>query len=239
MSHPARLDAEDPIGEATLEIMADANRYNLWMANIIAPHLGNRVLELGAGIGNMTRCFLGRERVVVSDPDPAYLRVLEERMRVHPSVSVVRVALPDVPASLVDERLDTAVLLNVLEHVKEDVASLEALRRMMVPGGRVVIYVPAMPLLYGTLDRALSHFRRYSAKGLRSVLHEAGLQVEHMRYYNALGAVGWWFNGRIAKKEILSRRQVMLFDRLVPAIAAVEDRIAPPLGQSLLAVAKP
>lgn len=228
----------DPVGEATLEIMAEAGRYNAWMADIIAPHLGNRVLELGAGIGNMTRCFVGKERVVVSDPDPAYLRVLRQRMASHPNVSVTQVALPRVPRELQEERLDTAVLLNVLEHVDEDVASLVALAGTLVPGGRVVIFVPAMPSLYGTLDRALSHFRRYSAGGLTRVLQDAGLRVERMRYYNALGAAGWWFNSRVVKREILPRRQVMLFDRLVPLISAVEDRVAPPRGQSLLAVAR-
>jgi len=235
---PAGPEPGDPIGEATLAIMADAARYNAWMARIITPHLGSRVLELGAGIGNMTPFFFGKERVVASDPDPAYLAFLTRRMAPHPQVTVAKVALPEIPESLAGERLDTAVLLNVLEHVDEDVASLDALRRTLVPGGRVVIYVPAMPVLYGSLDRALSHFRRYSAPGLRDVLTQAGFQVVRMRYYNALGALGWWWNSRIVGRTILPRRQVMLFDRLVPLISAVEDRVTPPWGQSLLAVAK-
>lgn len=233
-----REDVTDPIGEATLRIMSQAPRYHRWIAELIQPYLGQRVLEVGAGIANMTRWLVGGRHVVATDPDPAYLRVLHRRLQDVPDVEVRPLRLPDVDESWRAERLDTAVLLNILEHVDEDVESLTNLAAVLSPGARVVIFVPALPALYGTLDRALSHFRRYSESELRRKLETAGLDVQEMRYCNMLGTIGWWFHSRVTKRDVLPLLQVRLFDLLVPIIARLERMIEPPWGQSLLAVAR-
>ena len=239
MSHlNLRDDVADPIGEATLRIMSRAPRYHRWIAQLIEPYLGDRVLEVGAGVANMTRWLVGDRHVVATDPDPAYLRVLRSRLEGQPNVEVRPLRLPDVDESWKAERLDTAVLLNILEHVDEDVESLVALAAVLTPGARVVIFVPAMPALYGTLDRALSHFRRYSVPELRQKLETAGLEVQLMRYCNMPGIFGWWFHSRITKREILPALQVRLYDFLVPVVSRLERAITPPWGQSLLAVAR-
>ena len=228
----------DPIGEATLEIMSRATRYNRWIAELIAPHLGDRILEVGAGIANMTQWLVPKEYVVATDPDPAYLAVLKDTMSEHRNVAVRSLKLPDVSPSWKDERLDTAILLNVLEHIEEDKESLANLADVLVPGGRVVIFVPAVPALYGTIDKGLSHFRRYSASQLQDTIEQAGLELKHIRYCNFVGMFGWWFYSRIARRKVLPSLQVRLFDLLVPVLSRVEERVTPPVGQSLLAVAE-
>ena len=228
----------DPVGEETLQIMSHAPRYNRWVAHLIQPHLGNRVLEVGAGIANMTPFLLPREYVVATDPDPAYLAVLEEKMRKEGSVAVRSLKLPNLSESWKDEQLDTAVLLNILEHVEEDQESLTNLGRILTPGGRIVIFVPAVPALHGSLDLALSHFRRYSASQLTGMLEKAGLKVQAMRYCNFVGMFGWWFYSRIAKRQVLPSRQVRIFDLMVPILSRIERLIPPPIGQSLLAVGR-
>ena len=230
--------ASDPVGEETLQIMSHAPRYNRWVAQLIQPHLGNRVLEVGAGIANMTPFLLPREYVVATDPDAAYLAVLEERMRNEESVAVRSLKLPNLSESWKDERLDTAVLLNILEHVEEDQESLNNLARILTPGGRVVIFVPAVPALHGSLDIALSHFRRYSASQLTGMLEKAGLTVEEMKYCNFVGMFGWWFYSRVVKRQVLPSRQVKMFDLMVPVLSRLEKLVAPPFGQSLLAVGR-
>ncbi|HSG80661.1 MAG TPA: methyltransferase [Gemmatimonadota bacterium] len=240
MNRPVELDttASDPIGEETLHIMSRAPRYNRWVAQLIQPYLGNRVLEVGAGIANMTPFLLPREYVVATDPDPAYLAVLEQRMQGEETVVVRSLKLPQMTSDWKAERLDTAVLLNILEHVEEDQESLDNLASILMPGGRIVIFVPAVPALHGSLDEGLSHFRRYSARQLRGKLQKAGLEVEELRYCNFVGMFGWWFYSRVIRRNVLPGFQVRLFDLLVPILSRIERVITPPLGQSLLGVAR-
>src|SRR2546426_520680 len=77
MSRPA--EAADQVGAATLERMAAAPRYNRWMFDRLRPWVGRRVLEIGAGIGNMSAFFADRERVVLTDTEPYYLGRLRDR----------------------------------------------------------------------------------------------------------------------------------------------------------------
>jgi SAM-dependent methyltransferase len=235
---PSIKTVADPIGETTLRIMSEAARYNRWIGQLIQPYLGTRILEVGAGIANMTQLLLPGKYVVASDPDPAYLAVLREAMRAHPNVAVRSLKLPRVAPAWATEKLDTAVLLNILEHVEEDVESLENLGKILAPPARVVIFVPAIPRLYGSLDRALGHYRRYSSEELRDKIQQAGLVLEHLRYCNFVGMFGWWFYSRVARRKILPAFQVRIFDRLVPILARFERRWEPFRGQSLLAVAR-
>ncbi|NIR42996.1 MAG: methyltransferase [Gemmatimonadetes bacterium] len=230
--------ASDPIGEETLQIMRHASRYNRWIAELIQPYLGDRVLEVGAGIANMTPFLLPREYVVVTDPDPAYLAVLKQRMGDEPTVVVRSLKLPSISEDWKAERLDTAVLLNILEHVEEDVESLVSLTDILMPGGRIVVFVPAVPALHGSLDRALSHHRRYSKEELWVKLESAGLEVEELRYCNFVGMFGWWFYSRVIRRQVLPALQVRLFDLMVPLLSRLERLVHPPIGQSLLAVAR-
>src|SRR5712671_3535970 len=150
MSPPA--EAADQVGAATLERMAAAPRYNRWMFDRLRPWVGCRVLEIGAGIGNMSAFFADCERVVLTDTESYYLGRLRERFAGRPHVSVAELRLPAVSSGLVAERLDTVVCLNVLEHIEDDRAALRAMHDLLVPGGRLVLLVPSLRVLYGTLD---------------------------------------------------------------------------------------
>jgi len=73
--------------------------------------------------------------------------------------------------------LDTVIALNVIEHIEEDVAAMRSMRDMLVPGGRAIVLVPALPRLYGSLDRELGHARRYTRNALATHMKEAGLRM--------------------------------------------------------------
>jgi SAM-dependent methyltransferase len=218
--------------------MSGAPRYHRWIARLIRPHLGRRILEVGAGIANMTPWLLDGERVFATDPEPEYIEILRKHLGGYPNVSVRALRLPDVAESWRAERLDTVVLVNVLEHVVQDVESLRSLAGALVPGGRVVVFVPAMPVLYGSLDRALGHVRRYRPRELREAFERAGIEVERVRYYNLLGMLGWGFYSRVLRREILPALGVRIFDALVPLLARVEELVPVPIGQSLLVIGR-
>jgi SAM-dependent methyltransferase len=229
----------DQLGAETLEIMSDAPRYNIWQYTRIARFLGRRVCEIGAGIGNMS-ALLTHDRpelLMLTDPDPYYGDVLRRRFLGHPGLRIEALALPEAGVA---ERfgvlgLDTVVALNVIEHIEEDVAAMRSMRDMLIPGGRAIVLVPALPQLYGSLDRELGHARRYTRGTLRASMEQAGLRVEHLSYFNLVGTVGWFVNARLRKVPRIPRGQLRIFDALVPLLR-LEDAIPLPFGQSLIAI---
>ncbi len=230
------MDHADPTGAATLErLAADAPRYNRWLTERVAPWVGRRVLEIGAGIGNMAEFFLDRERLVLAEPDADYRARLSARFAGSSQVAVVPVRLPTVDPGLAAERLDTVICLNVLEHVEADAAALRAMRGVLQPGGRLVILVPALQSIYGTLDSALGHYRRYGARELRDKMAAAGLRLVRLEYFNMAGIPGWWLTGRVLRRTMIPRGSLRLYDALVPLFRL--ERLLPwRLGQSLIAV---
>lgn len=232
----------DAAGAETLEIMAAAPNYNRWQYDVIAPFIGKRVLEVGSGIGNMSDHIIdaGRERVVLTDIDEFYRGRLRDRFASRPEVRVDALMLPDAQAKtqFAGERLDTVVALNVVEHIEDDVGALRTMRDVVHPGGRVVILVPALQAIFGSLDEDLGHFRRYSRRTLADAFRQAGLQLERMFWYNRVGILGWWLNARVRKVRRIPIDQLRAFDRLVPLLRL--ERFVPlPVGQSLIAIGTP
>jgi SAM-dependent methyltransferase len=229
----------DPAGAETLEIMQAAPRYNRWQYDRVAPFLGRRVCEVGSGIGNMSALFLDNapELLVLTDTDPYYREALEQQFAGRQDVVVEELTLPDSTAGdrFQEFRLDTVVALNVIEHIGEDVEALRCIRSMLRPRGRAVILVPALERLFGSLDKALGHHRRYTRRSIRERMRQAGFRVERVFYFNLLGTLGWWLNARVRKVPRIPLAQLRQFDRLVPMLR-MEDLIRLPLGQSVIAV---
>jgi SAM-dependent methyltransferase len=214
--------------------MSRAPNYFAWQSRLVLPHVGRRVVEVGCGIGNFTGMLLDRDLVVAIDVEPACVQRLRER---YPGWANLHVLVCNDVANLGPFAPDSIVCLNVLEHVEDDTAMLRAMASILQPGGNIVLLVPAFAALYGPIDRKLGHYRRYTRRPLLSLAERCGLRVRRMRYVNALGALGWWWNARVFRRERQSAAQIEVFDRLVaPLMSRVEEVVEPPFGQSLLAV---
>lgn len=224
--------------EQDLRILSAASRYSrLLRDELYGPHLGPRVIEVGSGVGNVSSFLLDRDRVVLSDSDPRYVRQLQ---RLYKDWEYVEVQPLDIlrPEGLdgLWGKFDSAVCFNVLEHVEDDRAALANLRRLVVPGGNVLLIVPAHPWLYGALDESVGHFRRYERHELQAKLQEAGFEVVRCLYYNFLAMPGWFLNGRILRRRVFSSFQIHLFDRLT-FLVRWGLKLDLPFGLSLFAVA--
>jgi 2-polyprenyl-3-methyl-5-hydroxy-6-metoxy-1,4-benzoquinol methylase len=201
--------------------------------------LGQRVLEIGAGFGNLTRHLTGRDLVIASDLDPIAVEYLKGAFREHASVEVKSYKFPlgvGAREELGGRRLDTIVICNVLEHIEDDRATLADMFSVLQPGGRLIVLVPALQKLYGTLDVHLRHFRRYEKAELEEKLAAAGFRVEDCRFVNRPGVVGWYVNGRILRRRILPKGQLRAFQLAMPFLRR-EEKNPPPYGMSLLAIA--
>jgi len=197
------------------------------------------VLELGAGIGNMTQHLArGRGSYMATDIDEEHLGRLGVRFRGRPNLSSRKVDLT-APDDFTDLRgkFDTVVCLNVVEHVKDDLMALRNIRSALQPGGRAIVLVPQDQGVYGTLDEVLGHYRRYSAEQLKERMEAAGLVVERIFEFNRVTRPGWWWNGRILKRRSFGRWQLRLFDALVPLWRRLDNAI-PWKGISVIAVGR-
>jgi SAM-dependent methyltransferase len=235
-------ESEDPgnVGHVTLTRMARLEPYNRWLVSRFEHALGRRILEIGAGFGNITRHLRGRELLVASDLDPVALEHLKGTFRDDPLVRVASYRFPLDGAAREEVRaldVDTVVCLNVLEHIEDDRATLVNMREALHSGGRLVLLVPAFARLYGSLDEHLHHFRRYERDELEAKVREAGFALEDLRFVNRPGIFGWWLNGRVLKRRVLPRGQLLAFKLFMPMLKREENR-PPSRGLSLLAIAR-
>lgn len=222
-----------------LESMAFAPNYYRAIHEWFAPHLGRRVVEVGAGVGTFSK-------LLASDPALSELTLLEPAANNYPVLEnrfAGNTRVRTRPSYLEDEahelRSDSVVLVNVLEHIKDDAGFVAAAHQVLGPGGRLLILVPALPAIFGSLDRAFDHYRRYTRRSLAKLLGASGFEPAEIRYVNFPGTFAWLIAGRVLGRRTLGPRQVGMYDRwIVPTMLRLESRWSPPFGQSLLAIAR-
>jgi len=230
------MDAES-VNTLTQHRLQEAMVYYRWISREISPHLGREILEVGCGIGHLTGWLLSQGRVTATDVNPTYLQTVEEKYRDH--LQLKEILIWDIgqngPPNF-EGSFDTIVCSNVLEHVENDEAVLRNFHPLLSPGGRLIIFVPALRILYNGLDRELGHFRRYQREDLSRKMEGNGFRIRHLNYFNLFGILGWFVNGTLLRKRLLSASQIRIFDKMVPLFVGVERIIPARVGLSLIAV---
>jgi SAM-dependent methyltransferase len=214
-----------------------AERYNRWLAELTLPYLGDDPIEAGSGIGTNAALWLelGAPHVTVSELDEAALTRLRERFADEPRVEVEAIDLMHAPR----ENHSAFVALNVLEHIEDDRGALRGAAALVRPGGRVIVFVPAFQFAAGRFDQEIGHHRRYTKRTLRATYEQAGMSMETMRYVNAPGLGAWFVSVRLLRGIPREGVLLQLWDRsVIPVTRAVERRVPPLFGQSLLAVGR-
>ena len=226
-----------------LEALASGQRYQEWIAEQFRPYLRGTVMEIGAGIGSMAQKWIAHvERLHLVEPAANLYPLLQVRFADSPHVTLHRGVLEEVVARLDGPRpnsLDAVVLVNVLEHIERDAETLRLIHRLLVPGGHLLIFVPAMPALYGAMDEKFGHYRRYTRAGLAAVCRKSGYDPTRLAYFDVLGAAPWWLLNRVLRCDRVNARMTRVFDRCaVPVGRWLEKRIAFPFGKNLVYVGR-
>jgi SAM-dependent methyltransferase len=240
------MDATGPAptgsGEALFDLdeLAEAHRLADWMFEQFEPFVGPTVVEVGPGVGTFSERLLaaGVERLILIEPEKRLVDVLEAKFGADPRVEIAHEGLPGSPTLAAAAGSAQFVLCqNVLEHIEADDESAAAMAAALAPGGRLGVLVPAHPRLYGALDRAYGHHRRYTRERLERVLSAPGLDLSELYSFNLLGVLGWLAKRR-SREPGLGRHSLAVYERLLPLWRPIERRARLPWGLSLVAIAR-
>ena len=236
---PGTVEMKEAI--TNLNTMMKTTNYNKWMFDRMKPYLGERILEIGCGIGNMTELFLKNkqtELVVGIDISSQCLDIINDRLGGHKKFKSY---LYDVCNENISElkkyNFDTIVCVNVLEHIENDTGVLKNMAEFF-PAVTLITWVPALKKLYGTIDEADSHFRRYSKQEIETKLRQSGWKILKGSYLNLLGMPVWFLHGKLLKKSLHPPKQTCFLDQLIFLEVLLEKIINPPFGLSLLYICK-
>jgi len=221
-----------------LDSLAEAKNYYSWVLKQFEPFLGPTVIEAGAGIGTFSDFLLSSPKVknlIAIEPAANTFPELEKKFAGNPSVQTLRGYLTD---HYKDLEANAVVAVNVLEHVEDHEGFLREAREAIVPGGALLLFVPALPAIFGSLDKAFEHHRRYTRRTIREVIQRSGWQPRRISYMNFPGIAAWFMAGRIMKKTSVAPADAKAYDRLViPWLSRLEAVVPPPIGSNLVAIA--
>jgi len=236
---PAKFKEADESLEDMLDSLSGADNYVAYIDDLCRPHFSGRILEIGAGNGDLTAVFGEHHRVTATDISDRLLGQLRGRFAGHDRIDVKSYD------ALVDDAVEgeasgvygAAVMINVLEHLDGDVEVLRRIADQLVPGGTLIVFVPAFEFLYSGFDRSIGHHRRYRRSTLDRAFADAGLRPVGSRYVNLPGWFAWLLMVRLLDRPPTNPKLVKLYDRLVmPAVRWIEQRVTPPFGQSVFGV---
>jgi 2-polyprenyl-3-methyl-5-hydroxy-6-metoxy-1,4-benzoquinol methylase len=218
----------------TLESMNKASWYNNWVFKKFKKYLKGDILEVGCGIGNFTKKLSDHGSVTAIDIEDEFLKIAKDKIK---EVSIGKGDIEKGRYFFKEKKFDGVVCLNVLEHIKDDATALRNIQRLLKPKGYAVLILPAHQRLYGTIDKAIGHYRRYSKEEILKLLKKNELKLIKIRRVNSLGAIGWFLSGRVFKNNTVSEGKLKLFN-IFSRFLLLENIIEPPLGTSYLVIAR-
>jgi len=232
----------DAEGLETLKAIKDADAFNSWMYSQISPFVESPVLEIGSGIGNISKCCLADgHSLTMTDIRSEYIDFLKDSFS-EKTEDILQL-------DLVDEKFDqnfsnyfgrfkTVFALNVIEHIEDDNKAIQNATKLLCEGGKLIILVPAHAILYNKIDSNLFHFKRYGFRDLSKLMEIPPLKLDSIKGFNGLGIAAWVYGGLFSRKGVIAGGYMKLYNRLFP-FAKWKDKITFfKLGLSLIAVSR-
>ncbi len=226
-------------GITTLEVLEDAKNYNKWIAHQISEHMSSPTLEIGAGIGNLSKHFLQYKPLYLTDIDKGLVKQLKKRFAKEKNVFAEQLDITKKPLKKHENFFSSVYAINVLEHIDDDMKALSHIKKILKKEGKVLLLVPAKKSAYTRLDKELGHYRRYEKAELVAKLEKAGFTIEKIYFFNIVGLLSWTIRDKVSRnKKALKPYQIKIFDSIVPLLRFLESINKVPIGISLIAVAR-
>ncbi len=223
-----------------LEAMSFAINYHKWILDEFRPFLGRDIVEVGAGTGDFSTLLLGEQpdSLTLVEPSDMFEQLSAKIASDTISIQLHKNIFADVCEEIaMRQRPDSIIYINVLEHIEDDAHELSLIFDCLKPGGKALIFVPALPSLYGEFDRQIGHFRRYRKKELIARAKAAGFEIRVAKYFDIWGIVPWFIKYKILRSDSLESGLIKLYDSIVVPIESVLEKIVtPPIGKNLLFV---
>jgi len=227
---------EDNYGGRILARLSEAEKFNRWMVDMFIPYVGQNVLEIGAGIGTVTKKVIPRKRYYATDINEYYLTSINSLKENKPYLNVTYLNVNDVASfKKTQGHFDTIICLNVIEHVDDDALALRNIADLLENNGRAVILVPRGAWLFGSLDEVVGHRRRYSKKMLESLAQTARLDIITIIPFNRISVIPWYLNGKVLKKRTFGLFQIYVMNHLTPLLRVI-DKFIPLPSLSFIAI---
>lgn len=224
-------------GYSTLEILEGLKHYNHWIASQVLPYIKEPVLEVGAGTGNISKEVLKHHNLYLSDNDKGLLLHLKKTIKTKKDIFTWDITKN--PPRKYKNFFKSIFGINVLEHIKSDTNALTNIHSALKKNGMLILLVPAKQFAYSRLDKELGHYRRYEKEELEKKLKKAGFVIEKMYFFNILGLFSWYIREKVERKQVhFKQYHISLFDMIVPILRTAESVVKPPLGISLIVIAK-
>lgn len=244
MLKPARTHDDVVYVGRDLEAMSFAINYHAWILRLFRPYLGTNVVEVGAGTGSFSELLLQHNLQSLSLIEPS--QAMHKQLTAFITEFVTKTQIDtynnlfrEVAPQLQLKRPDSIVYVNVMEHIGDDEAEMRAAHQTLIPGGRLLIFVPALPWLYGSFDEQIGHFRRYTKSELGGKCCKVGFRIITNRYFDLFGVIPWWVKYRLFRSSQMEPGAVKLYDRyIVPLAEKAEALMPPPLGKNILLIAE-
>lgn len=229
---------KDFYGESTLRSISLADRFNKWMYDQMKPYIGGKILEIGSGIGNISKFIVNqRGDIVLSDIRKNYVDKLKSKFE---NAEVIQLNLvdPDFENKYKNslETFDFIFALNVIEHIENDSLAIKNIHKLLKKGGIVFILVPAYKFLFNEFDKSLEHYRRYTKGSLGKLFPQYKLIKSY--YFNFIGIFGWFVVGKLFGKKIIPESNMKLYNQLVPIFKIIDKISGNKVGLSVIQIAK-
>ena len=223
-----------------LEVLADLPNYYSWIVDHFRPYLKGCTMEIGTGIGTISKLiFNDVEELILVEPSAHLTEYLPPSISNSPKVSIYNETLEQHLPQMPNQSCDTVIMVNVLEHIENDGAAIEALHRILKPGGHLLLFVPALQFLYSALDREHGHFRRYHLAPLEYKLNSFGFSIQESRYFDIVGVFPWWLINTLGKKTNFNLALAKVYDQyFIPITKVFESFIPPPFGKNIMIIAE-
>lgn len=225
-----------------LEVATDLHRYNHWIYTVFKPHFQKNILEIGSGLGGITD-YLPTKNLTLSDLREDYVAKLKKH---YPKIKVIKLDIQNLKNDDQKPKYDTIFSSNVFEHIRDDEKSLANCYKLLNNHGKLLLFVPACPGIYGELDINMGHYRRYTLNELSKKVQKAGFRLIDIRYVNLIGYFLWWGRGKLLSKIVINKSNqsntdsalAQIFDILITPILKIEKYFRLPFGQSLILIAQ-